>query len=716
MNEQERVVLSVGGMSCVRCSAAVEYALSRLDGVLEAVVSFADGKAVVLIESGKVNRKALEKAVRDAGYTIVEDKETFRRKEMRRQWGMFLFATVLSLPFAVMMVLMFVAPHAPLTHFLHNGWLQFALATPVQLVAGFRFYKTAIASLKNRAPGMDLLVAMGTTAAWGYSTYTVLTGGEHIYFEGAAMVITLVLLGRLLETRAREKTSAAIEKLLCLRPATATVWREGGWMTVAAETIQVGDRLLVKAGEHIPADGVVTAGESFADESMLTGESMPVKKQVGDTVTGGTMNGNGVLEMTAQAVGEQTVLSGIIRLVESAQNSKAPVQRLADMIAAWFVPCVLAIAMVTLIGHLLVGNDVSAAIEHAVAVLVIACPCSLGLATPTALMVGMGKGATLGILIKDAKALEDACRLKTVLLDKTGTVTKGVPAVTDIWTPKTVDAQTVLRVAASIEAYSEHPLANAVVSSYAGEHTEVTDFKAEIGCGVSGVTDGITVKIGKADFAAVVGFEIAADWVSERQNEGKTVLYVSFDGETTDLLAVADPIHTHSRAAIAELHALDIQTVMLTGDKRETALSIARSAGIDEVIAEVLPDQKAAAVRRMREMRGAVGMAGDGINDAPALAEATVGFAMGNGSDIAMESGDVVLVGGGIAALPRAVKLSRATMRKIKQNLFWAFFYNCIGIPLAAFGWLSPVIAGAAMAMSSVSVVTNSLLLYKCKI
>ena len=708
MNERETFLLNVGGMSCVRCSAAVERALSRIDGVLNVSVSFADGKAVVQTAAGKVNRKTLEKAVRDAGYVVVEDKETFRRRESRRLLVLFCFAAVLSVPFAVMMVLMFAAPNAPLTHLLHNGWLQFALATPVQLVAGFGFYKAAFLSLKNRSPGMDLLVALGTTAAWGYSTYAVITGGEHVYFEGAAMVITLVLLGRLLESRAKAKTSAAIEKLLKLRPDTATVERNGEWVTMSADSVRAGDRLLVRPGDCMPTDGRVVSGESYADESLLTGESMPVRKAVGDTVTGGTVNGGGALTIEATAVGEHTVLSNIIRLVESAQNSKAPVQKLADRIAAVFVPSVLAIAVLTLVGWLLFGAPFATATEHAVAVLVIACPCSLGLATPTALMVGMGKGANMGILIKDASALERACGLSVMLLDKTGTVTVGHPAVTDVTVLTDAPVRDVLRLAASVEAYSEHPLAVAVSDSYDGELQAVDAFEAVAGCGVSGVVDGVTVKIGTA---AYVGFEDTSDWAADRREEGKTVLYIAANGVPTALLAVADPIRAESADAIADLQALGIRTVMLTGDKPQTAEAIARQTGITQVIAEVLPHQKAEWVQKLTEAGDAVGMAGDGVNDAPALANASVGFAMGNGADVAMESGDVVLVGGGIAALPRAVRLSKATMRKIKQNLFWAFFYNCIGIPLAAFGFLSPVIAGAAMAMSSVCVVTNSLLL-----
>ena len=464
----------------------------------------------------------------------------------------------------------------------------------------------------------------------------------------------------------------------------------------------------------MPTDGKVVAGSSFADESMLTGESMPIAKTVGDTVTGGTVNGTGALEIIATAVGEETVLSGIIRLVEAAQSSKAPVQKLADKIAAVFVPAVLVIALITLGAWLISGAQVSVAIEHAVAVLVIACPCSLGLATPTALMVGMGKGAGMGILLKNAQALEDACHLQVMLLDKTGTITEGRPAVTDRKVLCDMDERSLLQLAASVEGYSEHPLAQAILKSFDGERVAVSGFETVTGFGVSGVVNGVHVKLGKA--AYVANTSPAEDWAKARRAEGKTVLYMSVDGNMAAAFAIADPIRAESAQAIKELHALHVKTVMLTGDKAETAKAIAAQAGVDDVIAEVLPDQKAEKVRALRAEGVAVGMAGDGVNDAPALAEAAVGFAMGSGSDIAMESGDVVLVGGGIAAMPRAIKLSKATMRKIKQNLFWAFFYNTIGIPLAAFGFLSPVVAGAAMAFSSVSVVTNSLLLRRVKI
>jgi Cu+-exporting ATPase len=473
--------------------------------------------------------------------------------------------------------------------------------------------------------------------------------------------------------------------------------------------------VLVRPGETIPTDGRVQKGVSFVDESMLIGESMPVKKTVGDTVTGGTVNGEGAVEMVATAVGEKTVLSGIVRLTREAQNSKAPIQRLADKVAAVFVPAVMVCALLTFVGWLIFGAPVWDALENAVAVLVIACPCSLGLATPTALMVGMGKGATMGILLKNAEGLENACHLKAVLLDKTGTLTEGVPAVTDVLPLSDISTDRVLQLAASVEGLSEHPLAKAIVKSQSSYILPVDEFRTVPGKGVSGVVDGILVQVGSEQFMQGAD-ALNEDWAMARREEGKTVVYLSLNGKPAGMIAIADPIRQDSADAVQKLHALGIETVILTGDRMATARCIADKAGITQVVAEVLPAEKARVVREFRAQYGAVGMAGDGVNDAPALAEATVGFAMGGGTDIAMETGDVVLMGGGISALPKAIQLSKVTMRKIKQNLFWAFFYNTIGIPLAALGFLSPVIAGAAMAFSSVSVVTNSLLLRNTKI
>ena len=714
----QNLTLQIGGMTCVRCSGAVEHALRSLDGVEKAEVSYAVGKAEITYDDAKVDRKRLEKAVKSAGYKVVEDKNAARRRELRELRILFIVSAIFSAPFLVLMVLMFAAPDAAVTHWMHNaGWVQLALATPVQFVVGWRFYKGAVLSLLNRSPSMDVLVALGTSAAYGYSLYNVIVGSGHYYFESAAIIITLVLLGKMLETGARGKTSAAIEMLMNLQPKTATVLREGTEMVIPAAEIVQGDTILVHPGESLSVDGEVVAGRSAVDESMLTGESMPVDKQLGDKVFGGTVNGTGSLTVRADGIGKDTVLSGIIRLVEEAQSSKAPIQKLADKVSAIFVPAVIGAALLTFVLTLVFMQGAEAmteAISRAVAVLVIACPCSLGLATPTALMVGTGRAATMGVLIKSADALETACRIDRVLLDKTGTVTMGRPAVTDFLAVG-MQREEALRLAAAVEQLSEHPVARAVTESYDQPLPSAENFVSLTGRGVSAEVEGKTVLLGSRRLMEEQQIPFADDRQSW-EDEGKTVLYMAVDGQPAAVMAVADPVRDTSAKALRELHELGIRTVMVTGDNRRTAEAVGRAVEIDEVVAEVLPDGKVELVEKYKQDGKIVAMAGDGINDAPALAAADVGFAMGTGTDIAMESGDVVLVGGGLTALVTAVKISRATMRKIRQNLFWAFFYNCIGIPVAAFGLLSPVIAGAAMAFSSVSVVTNSILLKRTKL
>ncbi len=710
----ETMTLQIGGMTCVRCAGAVEHALKAVEGIETVSVSYANERAEITYDTAKTDRKRMEKAVKAAGYTVVEDKAAFRRREMRELTILFVVSAVLSAPFMLMMVLMFAAPNAHLTHMLHNGWFQLILATPVQFIIGWRFYKGAFLSLKNRSPSMDVLVALGTTAAYGYSLYNVLTDGGHLYFEGAAVIITLVLLGKLLETRARSKTSAAIELLMHLQPPTATVIRDGAELVIPASEIAEGDILLIHPGESLSADGEVLSGRSTVDESMLTGESMPVGKEPGAKVFGGTVNGAGALTVRAENVGSQTVLSGIIRLVEQAQSSKARIQKIADKVSTVFVPAVVAVALLTLLLTLAILRQPEEAISRAVAVLVIACPCSLGLATPTALMVGTGRAASMGILIKSADALETACKIQQMILDKTGTITEGRPAVTDLEV-LALSRDELLRLAASAEQPSEHPVAKAVRESWTGETAPAEDFASLTGRGISAKVEGRDVLVGNRLLMEENNVDFPFD-PSDWENEGKTVLLMAVDGKAAAAIAVADPVRETSPAAIADLHALGVRVQMVTGDNSRTAAAIARQVNIDQVTAGVLPDGKVQAVQDGKAAGLVVAMAGDGINDAPALAAADVGFAMGSGTDIAMESGDVVLVGANIAALASAVRLSRATMRKIRQNLFWAFFYNCIGIPIAALGLLSPVVAGAAMAFSSVSVVTNSMLLKRSKI
>ncbi len=710
----EKITIRVGGMSCVRCSAAVEYALKETEGVLSASVSYASGRAEVEFDTERTDRKRLARAIRGAGYEVIVDPAEFQRREWKKLLVAFIISAVFALPFLVLMLLMFVAPDAELTHTLHHaGWLQLGLSVPVQFGVGYRFYKTAALSLKNKSPGMDLLVSVGTLSAWGFSLYNLIVDSGHYYFESSVVIITLVLLGKMLEMRAKTRTSAAVSKLMDLTPKTATVMRDGVAVSIPAGEIVKGDLILVRPGESIPVDGRVTDGGSSVDESMLTGESMPVEKTVGDLLYGGTVNGNGALTLVAEGIGQETLLAGIIRMVEAAQSSKAHIQNVADKVAAVFVPTVMGIALLTLIITLIL-KDLTTAVTSAVAVLVIACPCSLGLATPTALMVGIGRGAGMGILIKNADALEHSCRIRAMILDKTGTLTEGRPAVTDFLT-YSIDEVEAAELASAVESGSEHPIASAVVAYRPNSRIKVENFESLTGRGVQATVNSKAVRLGRPDWVAELTDE-QKNTVNALENEGKTVLVMSIEGGVAAVIAVADPIRESSERSVAELKGLGIRTVMVTGDNEGTARAVAERLGLDEFVAGVLPDGKVAEVERVRERYGFVAVIGDGINDAPALAAADVGFAVSSGTDIAIETGDTVLVGQGIDLLPTAVRLSRATMRKIKQNLFWAFFYNSIGIPLAALGLLSPIIAGAAMAFSSVSVVTNSLLLKKTKL
>ncbi len=707
-------IIKVGGMSCVRCSAAVEWALKAQNGVQSVSVSYANGRAEVSFDDSLTTLKNLEKAIKKAGYEVLEDVRTARKREFRQSLFFFIFSAVLSLPFFLMMALMLINSDSSLMPLLHNGVIQFALATPIQFVAGWRFYKGAVHSLMNKSPSMDLLVALGTTASYVYSVISVFSGKGIYYFESSAMIITLVLLGRMLESRARAKTSAAIEKLMDLAPKFATVIREGRELKVSTSQIVKGDTVLVHSGEAIPADGSVISGETSIDESMLTGESMRVTKRVGDKVFGGTVNGNGSITFVAESVGDETALSSIIRLVEEAQSSKAHIQNVADKVSAVFVPTVTAISLVTFFVTWAVTTSVSEAIDNAVSVLVIACPCSLGLATPTALMVGIGRGASMGILIKNADALEHCCKIKAVVLDKTGTVTKGNPEVTEVIS--LADNPDAMRLTASAEKPSEHPIGEVIVGYVKEGLSPTTDFQAVTGCGVAAIVENKKILVGQPTWIENETNQKLPDSVFEEASKGKTVVISAIDSVPTLAFSVSDAIRDDSRQAVAKLKSLGIKTVLLTGDNASTAEYVASAVGIDSVTANVLPDGKVNKINELKQTLDCVAMVGDGINDAPALAASDVGFAVGNGTDIAIESGDIVLVGGGISSLPSAISLSRATMRKIKQNLFWAFFYNSVGIPLAALGLLSPVIAGAAMAFSSVSVVTNSLLLKRVKL
>ena len=709
--ESSRVVeFAIGGMTCAACSARLEKVLNRQPG-MQANVNLAAERARVRLDAA-ADEAAVIAAVAKAGFSAeLVDSQTRERekaeklavyqRESRRFW----IAVALTLPLVVQMLFMF-GEHGHMNEL--PRWLQLALATPVQFWIGWRFYDGAFKALRGGGANMDVLVALGTSMAWGFSTVVTLFGlDQHVYFEGGAAVITLVLLGKLLEAGAKAKTSEAIEALIRLQPKTARVERAGQWVDMPVEALMPGDVFLVRPGESVPVDGQVIDGESSVNEAMLTGESMPLGKRTGDRVYAATANGQGALRCTATGVGEHTLLAGIIRLVGEAQGSKAPVQRLADRISAIFVPVVCAIALLTFASWWWFAGDFAMALVNAVAVLVIACPCALGLATPTAIMVGTGQGARAGILVRNAEALERAERITVLALDKTGTLTCGLPQVTDI-VPRAATRDEALRLAAALEQNSEHPLARAVVGAAGGgELPSVVNFKALPGHGVEGEVDGRSLRLGSPAWLGLAADPV----VGELQRAGKTVVVLAEAGEVLALLAIADALRPTSRAAVALLRERGIRVVMLTGDNAATAAAIAAEAGIAEFRAGILPGDKAAAVAELKADGGVVAMVGDGINDAPALAAADVSFAIGAGSDVAIEAADLTLIRSDLLGVVDAISLSAATLGKIRQNLFFAFVYNVLGIPLAAIGMLNPVVAGAAMAMSSVSVVSNSLLL-----
>ena len=714
-SETGRVVeFAIGGMTCAACSARLEKVLNRQAG-MQANVNLAAERARVRLAAG-ADEAAVVAAVAKAGFSAaVVDGQTREREkaakllvyrsEIRRFW----ISVALTLPLVGQMFFMF-GEHGHMNEL--PRWFQLALATPVQFWIGWRFYDGGFKSLRGGGANMDVLVALGTSMAWGFSTVVTLFGlDQHVYFEGGAAVITLVLLGKLLEARAKARTSEAIESLIRLQPKTARVERDGQWIDMPVEALMPGDVFLVRPGESVPVDGELIDGESSVNEAMLTGESMPVGKRAGDKVFAATANGQGAMRCRATGVGEHTLLAGIIRMVGEAQGSKAPVQRLADRISAIFVPTVCVIALVTFAGWWWYSGDFAEALVNAVAVLVIACPCALGLATPTAIMVGTGQGARAGILVKNAEALERAEKITVLALDKTGTLTCGMPQVTDV-VAYGLSRDEALGLAAALEENSEHPLARAIVSAaVAGISTvnreKASNFKSLSGHGVEGDVAGRTLRLGSPSWLG-----LAADpAVGDLQQAGKTVVVLAEGQTTLALFAVADALRPTSRAAVERLRERGIRVVMLTGDNAATAAAIAAEAGIGEFRAGILPGDKAAAINELKSDGGLVAMVGDGINDAPALAAADVSFAIGAGSDAAVEAADLTLIRSDLMGVVDAIDLSAATLGKIRQNLFFAFIYNVMGIPLAALGWLNPVVAGAAMAMSSVSVVSNSLLL-----
>ncbi len=724
----ERVELGLTGMTCAACATRIEKVLNRVPGVA-ATVNFATETATVGFDPAAVTAEQLIATVARAGYgaAVRRDPEEDRRRDQARKAAEFaalrrefVIAAVLTVPLLAQMLPMlaagglFAGAHADLL----PRWLQLLLATPVQLWVGRRFYVGGWNALRGGGANMDVLVALGTTMAYVFSAVVTLLGlnEQHVYFEAGAAVITLVLLGKLLEARAKAGTSAALEGLLRLAPKTAHVLRDGTAVDVPLADVVAGDRFLVRAGESVPVDGVVRDGTTAIDESMLTGESRAVAKTPGARVYAGTVNQDGLVTCEATGVGSHTLLAGIVRLVAEAQGSKAPIQRLADKVSGIFVPVVVVIAAITFAATWWLAGDATRALVHAVAVLVIACPCALGLATPTAIMVGTGRGAQSGILIRNAAALEHAGRLQTLVVDKTGTLTQGRPVVTDVVPAGGATRADVLRAAASLEQGSTHPLAKAVLEAARAEGVvplSVSAFAAVPGKGVTATigADAQPSVLGSPDFLAERAVVLDAATAAALARAGKTVVGVAREGRVLGVVALADALRPTSANAVRRLRTAGVAVVMLTGDNAETAAAIAAQAGIDEFRAGVLPADKAEAVRALKAKGVVTGMVGDGVNDAPALATADVSFAIGAGSDVAVEAADVTLIRSDLEAVVDAILLSRATLSKIRQNLFFAFAYNVLGIPLAAAGMLNPVIAGAAMAASSVSVVTNALLL-----
>ncbi|KIQ93161.1 Copper-exporting P-type ATPase A [Anoxybacillus thermarum] len=727
----EKVTLDIEGMTCAACATRIEKGLNRMEGVTSAAVNLATNSAVVEYKEGVTSVEDILEKIKKLGYKGQirnEEQDDAGRKEerLKRKQRQLAISIILSLPLLyTMLAHMPFDIGLPMPHLLMNPWFQLLLATPVQFYIGGPFYVGAYRALRNKSANMDVLIALGTSAAYFYSLYEAFrTIGNHeymprLYFETSAVLITLVLVGKYFEDLAKGRTTEAISKLLSLQAKEATVIRNGEERKVPLEEVVIGDTILVKPGEKIPVDGTVIAGASSVDESMITGESIPVDKKEGDYVIGATMNTNGVLTIRAEKVGKDTALANIIKIVEEAQGSKAPIQRMADTISGIFVPIVVGIAVVAfIIWYFFVApGDLAKALEVAIAVLVIACPCALGLATPTSIMVGTGKGAEQGILFKGGEYLEGTHKINAVLLDKTGTVTKGKPEVTDVLQFQ----ENMLDYAVSAESASEHPLAHAIVEygkKQAISIKPLEHFSAITGHGIEAVIDGKSILIGTRKLMKERSVEISVheDKMVELEKQGKTVMLVAIDGQLAGIIAVADTVKESSKEAIQTLKQMGIEVYMVTGDNKRTAEAIANQVHIDHVYAEVLPEDKAKIVEELQKQGKRVAMVGDGINDAPALAKADIGMAIGTGADVAIETADVTLVGGDLAHIPKAIELSRKTMKNIRQNLFWALFYNTVGIPVAALGLLEPWIAGAAMAFSSVSVVTNALRLKRVKI
>lgn len=731
----EKAEFDITGMTCAACSTRIEKGLNKFDGVVKANVNLALEKATVEYNGSVLTPSDIINKVEKLGYGArvkenVKETSDHRQKEISKQTGKFIFSAILSLPLLWAMV-----GHFSFTSFIWvpeafmNPWVQLALATPVQFIIGSQFYIGAYNALKNKSANMDVLVALGTSAAYFYSLYISIMSlmeeahGVELYYETSSILITLIILGKLFEAKAKGRSSEAIKKLMGLQAKTATVERNGQELVIPLEEVVVGDILYIKPGEKIPVDGKIIEGNSAIDESMLTGESVPVDKTIGEDVIGATLNKNGFLKVEAKKVGKDTALAQIIKVVEEAQGSKAPIQRLADKISGVFVPIVVGLAVLTFIIWFVwaAPGDFAESLEKMIAVLVIACPCALGLATPTSIMAGSGRAAEYGILFKGGEHLEMTHRITTVVLDKTGTVTNGTPVLTDVITTEMFEEEEFLSLIGSAEKQSEHPLAQAIVQGIRdkGIHfKDVTKFEAIPGFGIKAVVDGKELLIGTRKLMNKYNVEAASAFekMNELERSGKTAMLTAINGQFAGTVAVADTIKETSKSAIKRLKDIGLEVIMITGDNQQTALAIAKQAGIENVIAEVLPEGKASEIKQLQAQGKKVAMVGDGINDAPALAVADIGMAIGTGTDVAMEAADITLIRGDLNSIADAIFMSKKTITNIKQNLFWALAYNSLGIPFAALGFLAPWLAGAAMAFSSVSVVLNALRLQKVKL